>query len=393
MNCDQFSILIDRHLAGSLNAAEEQQLRDHLNSCLSCRLALQMREDGLSLDEDREVPASFSSAWRKAVLEEEAKTMEPKEDRKIIRPSFRFRRWMAVAAAFLLVVGGTLATRNRLPVSQRNYASYEDDYAQSGLGGAFGRSVQPEASPMEAAPKKMMAAPAADGAAPAEAREAKVIRTIGLSIQTRAFTEDLDKVSAAILAQGGYVEYSDVSAASATRRSATINARIPREKLDSFLQAIEGVGQLSNKTESQEDVSERYYDVDTRLKTQESKMERLQSLLLQAKTVEDILNIETQIADTQYTIDSLRGSLRGMDSKVSYSTVRISLQEQSIPVKPESPSILQRLGDAIADAFGEFVLFLQDLLFFVIAILPYLVVIAVLIIVARIILKRRKNKK
>lgn len=389
MRCDLFSVLIDRHLAGGLAGEDQQKLREHLDSCADCRLLLQMRQDGLSLDEGREVPAAFSSAWRQAIREEEAKHMDQQDNRKVIRPAFRVRRWMAVAASLVLLIGGTMLTRDRIPGSQRT-AEYETS-AYPGEGRGAGASYMADAS--LSAPRAMnMDGAESLKAVPAPEREAKVIKTIDLSINTRSFSEDLELLNAAIKNQGGFVEYSNVSAASAIRRNASITARIPKDKLDSFLKEIEGVGQLGNRTESQQDVSDQYYDVDTRLKTQQAKMERLQDLLSKARTVEDILNIENQIADTQYQIDSLTGSLRGIDSKVQYSTVRIELREQTLPAKPEKPSLLQRLGEAIADAFQEFVLFLQDVLFFVIAVLPYLVVIIVLTIVVRLVLKRRKKK-
>ena len=132
--------------------------------------------------------------------------------------------------------------------------------------------------------------------------------------------------------------------------------------------------------------------MDTRLKTQTAKIERLQDLLSRATTVSDILNIENEIASTQYQIDRLTGSLRGMDSKVIYSTVSIELYEETLPKLPEKPSLWDRITHAVSDTLEMVRSLLGDAVVFLAAILPYLIALIVLIVIVRLIVKRRKNK-
>lgn len=398
MTHEAFSNLIDSYLQGKAAPGEREAMDAHLADCPDCRLMLQIRQDSLSLDDHEEAPRGYSSAWREAVHQEEESMMEQNQNqqRKTKKP-FVFRRWMAVAAALLLVAGGTLISGRSLRNAWN--AGSTPDYAADSVDGYGAYAPQPYPATGDMVPSSKQAGPAtlrmegAGGAGGEEATSpAKIIRTVSLTISTRAFDEDFRKLNLAIGEKGGYIEYSNVSAASAAKRYASITARIPSDKLDAFLEQIQQYGQLGNMTQSQEDVSEKYLDVDTRLKTQTAKIERLQDLLSRATTVSDILNIENEIASTQYQIDRLTGSLRGMDSKVIYSTVSIELYEETLPKLPEKPSLWDRITHAVSDTLEMVRSLLGDAVVFLAAILPYLIALIVLIVIVRLIVKRRKNK-
>ena len=81
------------------------------------------------------------------------------------------------------------------------------------------------------------------------------------------------------------------------------------EKLDELLAGAEGYGRVISRTETAEDVTESYQDTAARLATQQAKMERLQALMNDTASLSDLLELESAIADTQYTIDSLQSRL------------------------------------------------------------------------------------
>ncbi len=78
---------------------------------------------------------------------------------------------------------------------------------------------------------------------------------------------------------------------------------------------------------SAENITEEYYDTDSRLKTAQIKLERLQELLSKADNMADIITIESAISDTEYEIESLSGTLRHYDALVDYATVSLTLSE------------------------------------------------------------------
>jgi len=109
MNCKEFSDLLDAYLDGELTPEEETALRDHAALCPDCAARLLLLEDSRRLDEDVDAPEAFSAAWRKAVQKE-------KEAHKVLSLP-RVRRYLAAAAALVLVAGGALlAWRSRPPL-------------------------------------------------------------------------------------------------------------------------------------------------------------------------------------------------------------------------------------------------------------------------------------
>ena len=173
-------------------------------------------------------------------------------------------------------------------------------------------------------------------------------------------------------------------------RNASLTLRIPSEKLDDFLETVETVGNVSSFTSRVEDVTENYYDVQARLDTQLKKMERLQALLVQAEEMSDLLQVESSIADTQYMIDSYQAQLKGMDDDVNYSTVSVFVQETRV-VEAEEASFIQRIGAGIADSVSSGVGFLGDAVVFILSLVPWLLLLALIILIVKMIRKRRNK--
>lgn len=396
MTCNQFSDLLDQYLEGSLAPEQASECERHLETCGECRLLLEIRKDCRQLDEGFEVPASFSASWRQAIREQEESYMtdKPKEPRRL-KFATSVKRKMAIAASIVFVFGGTWLVSQFRPEAA-NTAIRE---TATGMPSYSARSY--DSAPAAGAPMMMdglgyeMAESAPQEAMSNESTEAltpqKIIRTIKLSLSTRAFDEDLEKLNTALEQHKGYVEYSDIAADRGNRRYANFTLRIPKDNLDSFLDQVKGVGQTVSMTESQEDVSERYSDTATRLQTQTTKMERLIDLLSKAVYVEDILQIEREIADTQYQIDRLTGSLRGMDSKVDYSTVSLYMTEEVVTVSPTDPTLAERVRLAVSDAWAMTVDFLEDFVVLLTVTLPYLIVLIVVILIIRRIIRRKKK--
>ena len=393
MTHEEFFALLAAYLEGSLSQAEKASMDDHRTYCADCQLTLMIRQDCQALDDESEVPALLSSSWRQAIHQQGEDSMQNKQEVSKERGPFRVRPWMAAAAALVFVVGGTLLTRRPAAVdAQYQYGQVSTSYPEDTSAKYENETTSGAGAVMPAAYSRS----SADEAAPAPGvnaaeTSAKIIRTISLTMVSREFDKDLEALNAALQAVGGHVEYSDIAADRGSRRYANLTLRVPKEKLDTFLTSAKGLGRTLSMTESQVDVSEQYQDVDTRLATQQSKMARLQDLLLKAMTVTDVLEIEREIADTQYQIDSLTGSLRGMDSKVDYSTVTVSLSEESVAATAPDQSLFDRIGVAIADAWHQVKVFLTDAVVFLSVILPYALALFILVIIIKKIFWRKKK--
>jgi hypothetical protein len=185
----------------------------------------------------------------------------------------------------------------------------------------------------------------------------KIIRHASMDLETREFDAALRQIEELVSSAGGYIESSSQDGYSLEyqgdyrERYASIQARIPSEKLDEVISSVGSLCNVLNQSESMDDITDSYYDAQARLDSLEIQEERLLELLAQATSLEDMITLESALSDVRYQIESLTASLRRMDNQVTYSYLNISLQEvveyRAIQEKP------QNFGEQLSDAFGR----------------------------------------
>lgn len=239
------------------------------------------------------------------------------------------------------------------------------------------------------------------------AQPRKIIRNAELSLETMEYEAALEKIPALAEQAGGYVESSssdgislyEKSSSRPSRRSAYFTVRVPAENLDSLVGSLSENFNLLNKSESSSDISDRYYDTQAHLSNLQIQEKRLLELLEKAGKLADLLEIEKELADVRYQIETLTASMKRMDSQVSYSTVNISLQEvveyQEITTPPRTFG--DRLAGTFKDSWSNFLDVCESILFAVIyfaplALLVAAAVIAVILIIRAVSRRSRKNK-
>ena len=189
---------------------------------------------------------------------------------------------------------------------------------------------------------------------------AKIIYTATLSLETKEFDAASQALAALVSDVGGYFESRSVD--QGHYRSMDAVVRVPAAEFLSFLDRAGETAHVANRAEYLDDVSEAYYDQESRLATQRTKLERLQELLRQAQDMEDIITIESAISETELEIEFLTGSLRKYDSQINFSTITLSLREvYRLSTDEEVPLTFgQRLGSAFSTGFQRGVEGLED---------------------------------
>lgn len=157
-------------------------------------------------------------------------------------------------------------------------------------------------------------------------RNAKLILNADLSLETQDFEKSAADIEKMTAEAGGYIESSGTYGDTGSR-SANYTLRVPQEKFEQFYAQLGENMHVVSRSRSSEDVTEQYTDIETRLATLQTKHERLLSLLEKADKMEDIIALETALADCEYEIDSLTGSKRRYDDLVGFSTFYINLRE------------------------------------------------------------------
>lgn len=168
--------------------------------------------------------------------------------------------------------------------------------------------------------------------------------------------------------------------------------RVPAAEYEHFCEQVGSLCHVTYMSSSAENITEEYYDTDSRLKTAQIKLERLQELLSKADNMADIITIESAISDTEYEIESLSGTLRHYDALVDYATVSLTLSETyKLDENDGAPLTFgARIARAFTNGLRDTGVFLEDL---AIGIANNLVFLAVLAALAVIVVRAVRKKK
>lgn len=229
----------------------------------------------------------------------------------------------------------------------------------------------------------------------------KIIQTKYYVIETLEFDKTVPVVEKLVNEHSGYLESSQVSGRTLyenyySNRTAYYTMRIPAERLNQFSEKLEAIGNVIDKSTSKEDVTTQLVDVEARIKTLEVQETRLIELLKTGGDLKDILEIEKQLSDVRYEIESYKATMKSLESQVSYSTVQLELREVvkvTDQVKP-AKTVGQRISQGFIRTLENIKEFFVDLFVLIIIVLPYLIIWALFIGIIIIIIKKllRKNK-
>lgn len=177
----------------------------------------------------------------------------------------------------------------------------------------------------------------------------KLIYSADIAMETTEFDAAEQAISRIAESLGGWFESRSIYQGGGSR-SLRCTVRVPAKSFQSFLEQAGQAAHVTSRDEYTEDVSEAYYDQESRLVTQRTKLDRLHALLAQATEMEAIISLENAISDTELEIEQLTGSLRKYDSLVGYSTITVRLEEVYKLSTDEEVAVTfgQRLGRAFA---------------------------------------------
>ncbi len=226
----------------------------------------------------------------------------------------------------------------------------------------------------------------------------KLIRNISMNVETNEFETLLSNLQSKITQLGGYVEQSDMSGSRQDRmgspdpRFANMTVRVPVNQIDSFIDTVETNGNVTNKSESTQDVTLQYSDLESRKKSLEIEQEKLWEFLEKAESIDTVITLQQRLSEIRYQLESMESQLKLYDNQVDYSTVSLSIREVTTftPIAPESAGT--RISNGFASNLKLFKNVLLSLTIGIITTIPFWFPIAA-IATAIIFFRRRKKKK
>lgn len=236
-----------------------------------------------------------------------------------------------------------------------------------------------------------------EGAAAATATERKLIKNVDMDVETREYDKLLSAVQNKVTELGGYIESMDAYNGSTyygyrATRNANLTIRIPKDRLDDFLDTVSDLGNVTNRSENVQDVTLTYVDLQSHRDALQTEQERLLQLLEQAESVEDIITIEQRLSDVRYQLESMESQLRSYDNQVDYSTVSLYINEVEVYTPVEEETTWERISTGFVDSLKSIGEGLKEAAIWFVIHIPYLVIWAVVIVIIILILKKIKKR-
>ena len=232
------------------------------------------------------------------------------------------------------------------------------------------------------------------------ASDRKIVKTVELSLECYDYTATASAVTDAADAVGGYVESCEeygtsmLSSDSRVGRHGRYTVRVPADKLDEFTAAISGgdVNVLS-RSESTDDITDSYYDTESRISSLRTQLERLEQLLGEASDVSTMLDIESRLAEVRYELESYQSTMQRYEKRIAYSTVNISITEVRVYSEQSEDSFAQRLGKAFSSSWADFVDGLGNFAVGLVYVFPVLLLLAVIAVIVVLIVRSVRRRR
>lgn len=222
----------------------------------------------------------------------------------------------------------------------------------------------------------------------------KLIRTVNMEAETADLDAILADLDAQLVVLGGYVQNKSVqNGRNGAVRYATLTLRIPADNLDQFVGHVEDATNILSSSEKAEDVTLKYSATESRIKALETEEARLLELLAKAENLNDLLTLESKLAQLREELETVKSQLKLYDSLIDYGTVHLNITEvkEYTVVVEEEPTTWDRISTGFVNSLKGVWTIIREVFIFLIIALPYLAIPAAIVIIILIVNKKKKT--
>ena len=211
----------------------------------------------------------------------------------------------------------------------------------------------------------------------------KILYTADLSMVTANFSKLESAITKLVRENDGYIADADVGGSVGLNRHARWKIRIPVEKFDSFLDSASQLGELAQRQIHSQDVTEEFYDLESRIKNKKVEESRLLKHLTDSTgKLDEILAAEKELSRVREEVERQEGRLRLLANLASLTTVTITASEAITFVPATAPTFATRASRTFEASYRGFVEFAQGFALFVIGLIPWMPIILILALIA-----------
>ncbi|GIF24438.1 hypothetical protein BJ973_007918 [Actinoplanes tereljensis] len=132
---------------------------------------------------------------------------------------------------------------------------------------------------------------------------------------------------------GGFVGGDNRNSSSTGSGTATLTLRVPADKFATTVDSLSKLGIEETREINTEDVTEETVDLDARIAVQEARVTSGRKLLAQAKSLDDLVMLEKEVATRESDLASLQAKKRRLADLTALSTITVTF------LGPETPGV------------------------------------------------------
>ncbi len=449
MKCQEFYEKISLYIDNELEDIDKKEFEFHLHECQSCKRKYEQMISILKVTnnfEEKELPADYRSSLR-SKLEAEVNITKTRK--------VNWRLLSSIAAGLLLVVVSygimnmfvinntksfdmEMARENDIDKSEYSADDSITDENTASMdlqdsvfyGNSENGTAQPEITTVEGTPNKNLTITFSEDIKNDSVEEyllmdsgaqvrynlsktdkskeytRKIIKNANISIEVSKYDSSFDSIVDFVNNYSGYIENSetryinqaysnDVEKENSLKRGYMI-IRIPEQNFSETINVITDLGKVQNRQLSETDISDSYYDTENIVKNLEIQEVRLREILNEAKNVDEILRVENELRRIRTEIDRNKGTLKGWDSRINYSTIHVNLIEvrsKGDSIESVDDNIFIKGKKGFIATINTIIDFIEKLLIWIMTIAPILIIILVIVLIAFIYIPKLFNKR
>jgi glycine cleavage system regulatory protein len=197
----------------------------------------------------------------------------------------------------------------------------------------------------------------------------KIIRNADLHLEVEKYEDAYKAIGEISRAKKGFISGASTTKLANGKIRATVILRIPPEKFEEALADLGKLGNVRHQAITTADVTKQYLDLESRLKSKETLVERLKKVLLEGRgTVKELMEVEVQMGATIEQIEAIKGELKYYNDLVGMSTITMQVSEKDLGLPfeyvqtmqatigvtdPDADAVYANAQKAILDAGGQ----------------------------------------
>jgi hypothetical protein len=164
----------------------------------------------------------------------------------------------------------------------------------------------------------------------------KIVKTgeMDLAVDKGQVPHTIDRLIALAALERGFV--ADSHSSEGASPSGSVSLRVPVQSFEATVTQVRGLPKtkvVSQQTAG-EDVTNKYVDLQARLRSLVATRSTYERLLAQAGTIADTLAVQSRITDVQTQIEQLQGELRVLNDQTTFGTLTVTVDEGSTKLAP-----------------------------------------------------------